>query len=209
MPSLSVSELKTLSTIPQIRAALDTIAWAEGGAYNRLFGGGTFSGNQHPNICIKFGRTCSTAAGRYQFLFSTWNEIKNRVGLPNFSPENQDLAAIDLINQKGQISNLLIGNFTGFLQGLGCTWAALPFNGRKCSPAQTEKNLSSTLSFYENRLNELKGSASTVSGNSTNIIDLGQLATVNVPISFDEDKKKDSTSLGLLLALVALVVILR
>lgn len=134
--------------LPQVRAALDTIAWAEGGtSYYTLFGGGTFSGSQHPNRPVRAGGYTSTAAGRYQFLYSTWIEIKNRLGLADFSPANQDIAALDLINQRGQLSKLLNGDFQGMLRGLGCAWAALPYSG--CG--QRERSLASTLAYYNGR----------------------------------------------------------
>ena len=112
--------------LPQVKAALDTIAWAEGGRYNNLYGGGTFSGNQHPNRAITAAGYTSTAAGRYQFLYRTWIEIKNRLGLADFSPQNQDIACLDLIHQRGQLNKLLNGDFEGMMKGLGFAWAALP-----------------------------------------------------------------------------------
>lgn len=149
MPTLA--EYRSYVQLPQVRAALDTIAWAEGGRYNNVYGGGTFSGNQHPNRLVTAGGYSSTAAGRYQFLFRTWNEVKNRLGMADFSPANQDIAAVDLIRQRGQLSNLLSGNFEGVLRGLGCAWAALPYAtcGQKMRPlAQTMNYYRSALSAY-------------------------------------------------------------
>src|SRR4051812_12774190 len=119
MPSLA--ELSNYVQLPQVKAALDTIAWAEGGrSYNTLFGGGVFSGNQHPNIAITANGYTSTAAGRYQFLSSTWAGVKNALGLPDFGPASQDIGAVYLIWQRGQLSKLLAGDFQGMMQGLGC-----------------------------------------------------------------------------------------
>lgn len=134
---------------PQARAALDTIAWAEGGiSYNTLYGGGTFSGSQHPNRAITAGGYTSTAAGRYQFLYRTWIEVKNRLGLADFTGPNQDIAALDLISQRGQLQKLLNGDFEGMLKGLGCAWAALPYStcGQKMRP------LNQTLNYYNSAL---------------------------------------------------------
>jgi muramidase (phage lysozyme) len=147
MPTLV--EYQYYAQLPQVRAALDTIAWAEGGkSYNTLFGGGTFSGNQHPNRAITAGGYTSTAAGRYQFLYSTWRGIQDDLGLADFGPANQDIGAVYLINQRGQLSKLLAGDFQGMMQGLGCLWAALPY----ATCGQTTRPLAQTLSYYNSAL---------------------------------------------------------
>jgi LysM repeat protein len=48
------------------------------------------------------GQTGITAAGRYQFLWNTWEEICDAAGLDknDFSPENQDRAALALAKSK-------------------------------------------------------------------------------------------------------------
>ena len=142
--------------VPAVRAALDTIAWAEGGTYNKLYGGGTFSGDQHPNRLITAGGYSSTAAGRYQFLYRTWIEVKNRLGLEDFSPANQDIAAVDLIAQRGQLAKLLAGDFEGMLRGLGCAWAALPY----ATCGQRRRPLADTLRYYNSALVVYGGQAS-------------------------------------------------
>ncbi len=147
-------QYQTYLTLPHVRAALDTIAWAEGGkSYNTLYGGGSFSGTQHPNRAITAGGYTSTAAGRYQFLYRTWIEIKNRLGLADFTGPNQDIAALDLINQRGQLQRLVGGDFEGMLKGLGCAWAALPYAtcGQKMRP------LSQTLNYYNSALRAYGG----------------------------------------------------
>lgn len=65
------------------------------GAYNVMYGGSTFSDfSWHPNIThyTKEGDP-STAAGRYQFIYSTWMRAANALGLTDFSPASQDKAA--------------------------------------------------------------------------------------------------------------------
>ncbi len=147
MPSRA--EYEQIVNLAQVRAALDTIAWAEGGkSYFTLYGGGSFSGSQHPNRAITAGGYTSTAAGRYQFLYRTWNEIKNRLGLPDFSSRYQDIAAVDLIAQRGQLPKLLAGDFEGMMKGLGCAWAALPY----ATCGQTRRPLDQTMSYYRSAL---------------------------------------------------------
>src|SRR4051812_39084430 len=62
--------------------------------YNELFGFTNFEGyEKHPEILIKSANYSSTAAGRYQILKGTAKMLK----MKDFTPENQDLAAIQLI----------------------------------------------------------------------------------------------------------------
>jgi len=82
------------SDIPAEGAALlNTIAGTESaGKYNIINGGATFSDfSRHP----KEGQRGSAgiAAGRYQFLPSTWDRAAKALGLTDFSPANQDKAA--------------------------------------------------------------------------------------------------------------------
>jgi len=81
------------------RSVLDRIAAGESPGYNVLYGGSTFdSFADHPRQYVPVEGTGqrSSAAGRYQFLASTWDEEAKRLGLTDFSPSSQDLAAWDL-----------------------------------------------------------------------------------------------------------------
>jgi len=142
---------------PEVRATLDTIAWAEGANYNTLYGGGTFTiGGPHPNRAITAGRYTSTAAGRYQFLKSTWDSL----GLANMSETNQDIGALMLINRRGALDEILAGDFAGALRSgaLGREWASLPY-----SPyGQTNRTESQVLNYYNNALAALGGVGATV-----------------------------------------------
>ncbi|WP_050596575.1 glycoside hydrolase family 24 protein [Mesorhizobium ciceri] len=88
---------------PYQKALLNTISGPEsGGRYDVIYGGGKFDDfSRHPNQAVRIqtgpnaGRT-SSAAGKYQFLGSTWDEQAKELGLPDFSPINQDKAAWNL-----------------------------------------------------------------------------------------------------------------
>jgi tape measure domain-containing protein len=89
---------------PHERALLDTIAFAEG-TYNRpnsgyqtMFTGRQFSDlSRHPRVINSGGGHRSDAAGRYQFLSTTWDSL----GLRAFSPANQDIGALQLARRRG------------------------------------------------------------------------------------------------------------
>ena len=88
---------------PTERALLDTIASGESPDYNTITsGGGKFDGyNDHPRKRVQ--KVNSDAAGRYQFLSSTWDSTVKKFNAENpndpitdFSPRNQDRAALHL-----------------------------------------------------------------------------------------------------------------
>lgn len=57
-------------------------------------GGAAFNDlSAHPQIYEPGPSGPSSAAGRYQFVWSTWNQWANRLGLRDFKPESQDKAA--------------------------------------------------------------------------------------------------------------------
>lgn len=86
-----------------VKAFLDTLASSEGtrghgdDGYNVLVGGDLFHDySKHPDVLVTLNRKGlkSTAAGRYQFLYSTWRDLQAKLRLPDFSPASQDKAAV-------------------------------------------------------------------------------------------------------------------
>ncbi len=140
-----------------VRAFLDTIAYAEGTAgrgdngYNILFGGGTFASYaDHPRQLIPFtdlaGRQLrSSAAGRYQFLARTWDGLKVKLGLRDFGPANQDAAAAELIRERGALRDVQAGRFTTAITKVRPVWASLPGAGY----SQPERSFSHLLAAYQ------------------------------------------------------------
>lgn len=132
------------------KALLDTIAYAEGtrgysqDGYNVLYSYKTVSDcNSHPNRVICSGAYCSSAAGRYQFLNTTWKGL----GLPNFRPENQTRGAMTLIAwRKATIPSdraMTATEFANVMSRISYEWASLP-PGRYGQPVKTMSQLRTT-----------------------------------------------------------------
>ncbi|MCR6726006.1 glycoside hydrolase family 24 protein [Agrobacterium fabrum] len=121
---------------PNVQRALGTIRAAEGTAryanpYSVGFGGRQHSLAQHPGVSASFRdnsghRGKTTAAGAYQFLGGTWNEMKNALGLKDFSKKSQDIAAIGLLDRAGALGHVMSGNVKGFVNSAKDTWASFP-----------------------------------------------------------------------------------
>lgn len=100
--------------------------------YRRLVGGGEFeSFADHPRI-VRSGtfyngkRWRSTAAGAYQFLASTWDETAGIMGLPDFTPANQDLGAAGRIAARGALEDVKAGRFDAAIKKVNREWASMP-----------------------------------------------------------------------------------
>lgn len=116
---------------PNMQAFLRVIRAGEGTAdaagYSRLYGGGAFSSfADHPRIKVKAGAWTSTAAGAYQFLARVWDETARLMGLGDFSPANQDLAAVGRIAARGALPDVLAGRFESAVRKCAWEWASLP-----------------------------------------------------------------------------------
>ncbi len=115
----------------RVKAFLDMIAGAEGTAasdgYHTQYTGSKFTSfSDHPRE-IKCGRRygkklCSDAAGRYQFLSTTWDRFAKKFGVKDFSPQNQDLMAIELIREKGALGDIEAGQLEPAVRKLAYIW---------------------------------------------------------------------------------------
>lgn len=136
------------------QAFLMTIAQAEGATYTTIYGGSQFSDfSRHPGQCIPinlpgYEGMCSDAAGKYQFLSSTWELLD----LPDFSPKNQDRGAIMLIQETSAFSLLAEGDVTGAFCAVGPIWASLPCNSYEQNP----KSSATIVAMYEENLQAIK-----------------------------------------------------
>ena len=125
------SRLDSIGPQRRVKAFLDTIAAAEGTAspdgYRTQYTGTKFvSFQDHPRE-MRCGRRygkklCSDAAGRYQFLSTTWDRFSKKFGVRDFSPENQDLMAIELIREKGALEDIEAGRLESAVRKLAYIW---------------------------------------------------------------------------------------
>ena len=149
-------------------AFLMMIRKAEGTAgpngYRTLFGGQLFSDfSDHPRTAKQFrdgaGRTLwTTAAGAYQFMAvspiptggytrsNTWDRLRDKLGLPDFSPASQDAAAVELIREAGALGDVRAGRFDQAVSKVRRIWASMPGAGY----AQPEKSLDALRVAYLN-----------------------------------------------------------
>lgn len=134
--------------LPNVKAMLAVIRKGEGTSdskgYQRIFGGKLFSSfADHPRITVKKGGYTSSAAGAYQFLISTWDETRKKMGLKDFSPFNQDLAALGRIAARGALYDVINGNFEAAIKKLNKEWASLPLSpyGQPVQTMQGAKNI--------------------------------------------------------------------
>lgn len=98
--------------------------------------------HDHPNSLYRPLR--SSAAGRYQIIHPTWVEIKELLGLKDFSPESQDLAALKLVERRGALDEVEEGRITRAIHLCRKEWASLPEAGY----GQHENKLSDLLRAY-------------------------------------------------------------
>lgn len=121
------------------QAFLDMIAQSELGAgllavtdngYNVIVG--ATAGNPltfddystHPDIINP--RWNSSAAGRYQINFPTFQTLSRQTGLTDFSPATQDAMALQLAANKGAIADIDAGNISAAIAKCKGVWASFP-----------------------------------------------------------------------------------
>jgi muramidase (phage lysozyme) len=159
--STKLSRYEKLLQQPQVRSLLDTIRYAEGtpgeAGYRTQFTGVQFDPNKkgwaHPRqVKGSSSGYRSDAAGAYQFLSPTWDGVQKELGLSDFSPRNQDIAALRLIERRGALDPFLKGaKFGEVMNRLSPEWASLPTNQGKSYYGQPVKKLGDLYNYYEQR----------------------------------------------------------
>jgi len=127
--------LAQIAAEPNVQAFLAMIRVGEGTAgaegYRTLFGGELFwTYADHPRKLVTRlagdRMITSSAAGAYQILEGTWNDVAPRLELPDFSPQSQDVAAVALIRRRGALADVREGRFEDAVAKCAKEWASLP-----------------------------------------------------------------------------------
>lgn len=178
-----VDPMSYINTAPQdvgaanLAAFLLTLRTSEGRGgvplgYDQLFGFETFYGfDDHPRQARQFtsgGKTLWTsAAGGYQLMavsplpgggttkVNTWDRIKTKLGLTDFSPASQDAAAVELIDEAGALADVKAGRFSQACDKCKRIWASLPGAGY----GQQERSRAQVLAWYQANGGQLEQSA--------------------------------------------------
>lgn len=145
---------------PRVAAFLDAISASDVGpeilresddGYNVIVGSLpgkliTFSSYaDHPRhlIVVRPGLK-STAAGRYQIIAPTFDSVKHRAGVRDFTPESQDLCAAQLLRDCGAYDLVMHDDVPGAFAAAAPVWASLPGAGYN----QHENKLTQCLAWY-------------------------------------------------------------
>ena len=93
-----------------------------------------------------FGPGCvSSAAGAYQIIKLTWANIQSALGLSDFSPDNQDAAAVELIRRRGALQDVKAGRIEDAIRKCRNEWASLPGNYAK----QGQRQVGDLVGWYQ------------------------------------------------------------
>ncbi len=128
-----LEENQTYLQNKNVKAYLQAIAESEGGGYDFKYGAVKGKKNDkwrftdystHPG---PGSGGVTTAAGMYQITKETWQDHGvNKMGLSDFSPETQDLIAVEMLKSLGVIDKIKSGDIAGSMLQAARKWAALP-----------------------------------------------------------------------------------
>ena len=131
-------------------------------AYGMMFGRRRFSDfSDHPRTPAQFTaadgvRLWTSAAGAYQFMavspiptggsthVDTWDRLRAKLNLPDFSPASQDAAAVQLLVDCDALADIRAGRFDAAVSASRRIWASLPGAGY----GQPERSLASLRTAY-------------------------------------------------------------
>lgn len=167
---LDITDDDSVLSDVRVQAFLHMIRVLETGSdtgYDVFYGGSRFSDtSDHPvltgekygvplstSMCRAAGYAdglcVSTAAGAYQFIVPTWNDMRGQYPrLPDFSPDSQDKAAVRLLRKISALQAILSDNLDSALRKASTRWASLPYS----SAGQNPKSIAFALSKYNEYL---------------------------------------------------------
>jgi len=125
--------------------------------YNVMFGGGRFKDfSKHPDKVIRSSSgVASAAAGAYQFMPGTWQEVQQSLGLPDFSPGSQDIGMLKKVRDRlmpiGGLAAISKANtLTPAIQAaLAPEWASFPTESGSSHYGQPVKKTQEIQRFFE------------------------------------------------------------
>lgn len=146
------SDLVTSLANPNVEAFLAVIRHGEtsqeASAYTELWGGGQFTGfSDHPrkHFPLPDSHLTTSAAGAYQITETTWNALVKQYGFEDFSPGNQDLAAIALLAGRHALDDVKAGRLPEAIAKLGQEWTSLALAKRQAESPAVFKQYGGTL----------------------------------------------------------------
>lgn len=140
MAAITRDDIREILPDHNVQAFLKVIRNGEGTSdelgYRRLFGGDLFQGfADHPRqLVTRWVKTrtgakaplTSSAAGAYQILRRTWDELVEKYHFEDFTPKCQDEAAVALIARREAIGDVIGGRFDAAIRKCSKEWASLP-----------------------------------------------------------------------------------
>lgn len=147
---MPITDASLLPGGQNMAAFLDMLAWSEGTStspatkcdgYDVIVTGidgkpETFSDfSTHPfangrssKVINRNGLT-SNASGRYQHMKRDWPHYRDLLKLPDFGPLSQDKWAVQLIRERGALTDIITGRLREALAKCSNIWASLPGAG--------------------------------------------------------------------------------
>lgn len=149
---------------PNVSAFLAAIGKAEGGGYDFMYG--AVEGKKNNPWRMKNYDThpgagqggISSPAGMYQINKTTWEDFgKRRLGITDFTPESQNLIAVEMLRSMGLLDSIVAGDIPAALNKSSHKWAALPSGpGKPGRYNQPYKSYEKFVEFYEAAGGKLK-----------------------------------------------------